>query len=174
MPSRGAIKDSEREEAPSKDDEKGDDREEHEAPRKAAKASRVAGRSNWQRFKAWFRDFRLYIYVLFFAGSFVLFFLGILSIWAQRMLGPGLESWFKALGSYNSYLFFAGLVCIITAAYVFFALLSKLSEFRRLVSTKSKGDFVHSLDRIERLAFELGTQANEVVADRKREFRIRH
>ncbi len=174
MPSRRPIKDSGGEKAPPQDDLKDADTEQDAAPRRAPKASRVAGRSKWQRFKSWFRDFRLYMYVLFFAGSFVLFFLGVLSIWAQRLLGPGLESWFKALGSYNSYLFFAGLVCIITSAYVFFALLSKLAEFRRLVSTKSKGDFVHGLDRIERLAFELGTQANEVVADRKREFRIRH
>ncbi len=170
MPSRGAIKDSDAEELPAHDDEDGGE----DSHRRGAKASRVAGRSTWQRFKAWFRDYRLYIYVLFFAGSFVLFLLGVLSIWAQRLFGAGLEGWFKSIGSYNSYLFFAGLVCIVAAAYLFVALLSKLSEFRRLVSTKSKGDFVHSLDRIERLAFELGSEANEVVADRKREFRIRH
>ncbi len=170
MPSRAAIKDSETEGAAPKDDRG----EEDAAPRRGGRASRVTGRSSWQRFKAWFRDLRLYIYVLFLAGSVLLFLLGVLSIWAQRLFGTGLEGWFKSIGNYNSFLFFAGLVCIVTAAYLFFSLLSKLAEFRRLVSTKSKGDFVHSLDRIERLAFELGTHANEAVADRKREFRIRH
>ncbi|HKZ60503.1 MAG TPA: hypothetical protein VJ547_11760 [Candidatus Thermoplasmatota archaeon] len=175
MPSRRAIKDSEDEERPPDDgDGRSTDPDEGPAPRKGGKAPRVAGRSTWQRFKAWFRDFRLYIYVAFFAASFLLFLLGILSIWAPRMLGPGLEGWFRSMGSYNSYLFFFGLVCIVTAAYLFFALLAKLAEFRRLASTNSKGDFVHSLDRIERLAFELGTHANEYVAQRKREFRIRH
>jgi len=131
MPSRRAIKDSEDEERPPDDgDGRSTDPDEGPAPRKGGKAPRVAGRSTWQRFKAWFRDFRLYIYVAFFAASFLLFLLGILSIWAPRMLGPGLEGWFRSMGSYNSYLFFFGLVCIVTAAYLFFALLAKLAEFR--------------------------------------------
>lgn len=174
MPSRRTIKDSEDGDGAAETGGEAVDSGGGRAQRKGGKASRVAGRSTWQRFKAWFRDFRLYMYVAFFAGSFLLFLLGVLSIWAPRMLGPGLEGWFRSLGSYNSFLFFFGLVCIVAAAYLFFALLAKLAEFRRLVSTNSKGDFVHSLDRIERLAFELGTHANEVVAVRKREFRIRH
>lgn len=171
MPSRASIKDSDAGTTPVPGE---DGAHQGEEGRKASKPSRVTGRSTWQRFKAWFRDNRLFLYVLFFAGSFFLFLLGVLSIWAQPLFGAGLESWFKAIGNYDSYLFFAGLVCIVTAGYLFFALLSKLTEFQRLVSTRSKGDFVHSLDRIERLAFELGTHANEAVADRKREFRIRH
>lgn len=181
MPSRREIKDSheddeEGDEPAAERDEPGEEgeAEDDRAARKAARAARAAGRTRWQRLKAWFRDARLYLYAAFFAGSFLLIVLGSLSIWAPRALGPGLESWFRSVGSYNAYLFFGGFVFILAAAYLFLGLLTKRREFKRLVSTKSKGDFVHSLDRIERLAFELGSHENDIVAARKREFKIRH
>lgn len=184
MPSRREIKDShaddEAKEAASRAHDEdaegtGEGAEGAARPsRKTAKAARAAGRTRWQRFKAWYRDARLYLYAAFFAGSFLLAILGFLSVWAQRALGAGLESWFKSIGAYNTYLFLAGFLCILTSAYLFLSLLSKRARFKRLVSTKSKGDFVHSLDEIERLAFELGSHENEIVANRKREFKIRH
>lgn len=184
MPSRREIKDSHEEDdeggdaAPQddadEDRDEGEAQEDDKAARKASKARRAAGRSRWQRLKAWFRNARLYLYAGFFAGSFLLILLGVLSIWSPRALGPGLEGWFRSIGSYNTYLFFVGFLSILTAAYLFLGLLTKRREFKRLVLTKSKGDFVHNLDRIERLAFELGSHENDIVASRKREFKIRH
>lgn len=178
MASRREINSSddegEEQDGPEEGEERGVDDEEDELPRKGRKGSRVTGRTPWQKLKAWFRDFRLYLYAAFFAGSFLLAVLGVLSVWNPRLLGPGVEAWFRSIGSFNSYLFLAGFIFFLAATYLFFGLLSKRAEFKRLVSTKSKVDFVHSLDRIERLAFELGTHENEIVASRKREFRIRH
>lgn len=140
----------------------------------ARKGPRAAGRTRFQRVKAWFRDTRRFLYAAFFAGSFVLALLGVLSVFAPGALGAGLAAWFATLQNFNAYLFLAGLICIFTSGYLFFGLMAKRAEFKRLVSTKSKADFTHSLDHIERLAFELGSHENEVVAARKREFRIRH
>ncbi len=154
-------------------DEGEEDAADESAPRRSRKRAK-GGRTTFQRLKAWFRDTRLYLYCIFFALSLILFILGTLSAFAPTAFGSGLADWFRSIGNYNTYLFLAGFLCIITAAYLFLGLLGKRTEFMRLVSTKSKGDFVHSLDRIERLAFELGTDENEIVAARKREFKIRH
>jgi hypothetical protein len=151
-----------------------EDGQERDSRRAKSKRERVAGRSTWQRFKAWFRDDRLYLYAAFFLGSIILAVLGVLSAWAPTLLGEGLANWFRAIGSFNTYLFLFGFICLFSAGYLFFGLMFKRAEFQRLVSTKSKADFTHSLDHIERLAFELGTHENEVVAARKREFKIRH
>lgn len=178
MASGRDIKGSDEEEeegAPEDEDEQEDgEGEERDNRRAKSKRDRVAGRTPWQRFKAWFRDFRLYLYAAFFLGSIILAVLGVLSIWAPTLLGEGLGNWFRALANFNTYLFLFGFICLFSAGYLFFGLMFKRAEFQRLVSTRSKGDFVHSLDRIERLAFELGTHENNVVAARKREFKIRH
>jgi len=138
------------------------------------RAEPPGGRTPWQHFKARYRDARLWVYTAFFAVSLVIVVFGILSIWFRRAFGPWLEDRFTEMGPWNTWLFIAGFFMILTAGYLYGALLSKKAEFHRLVATKSKGDFVHSLDRIERLAFELGTRENQVVVDRKRDFKIRH
>lgn len=142
--------------------------------RRDRRAEPAGGRTPWQHFKARFRDNRLWVYTAFFAVSFVIVFVGVLSIWFRRAFGPWLEERFTEIGPWNTWLFILGFFMILTAGYLYGALLLKKAEFHRLVATKSKGDFVHSLDQIERLAFELGSRESEVVARRKREFKIRH
>jgi hypothetical protein len=135
---------------------------------------RAGGRTPWQQFKAQFRDARLWVYTTFFIAALLVAVFGVFSIWMKRALGPWFEARFNELGPWNTWLFILGLIAILAASYLYLTLLYKKREFHRLISTKSKGDFVHSLDRIERLAFELGTHENEIVVARKREFKIRH
>jgi len=178
MASRRDIKDSDEEQEEALDEEEGegqggDDASEEEESR-VSRAVATGGRSRMQRFKAWFRDVRLDVFVLCFTGSLVLFVIGVMSVWAPNLLGAGLAGWFSSLGGGNVYLFLLGFFCLAGSGYFFGALLTKRSEFHRLVKTKAKSDFVRSLDKIERLAFELGTKESEIVAKKKREFRIRH
>jgi len=135
---------------------------------------RASGRTPWQQFKARFRDARLWVYTAFFIAALLIAVFGVFSLWMKRALGPWFEAQFTAMGQWNTWLFIVGLLLIMTASYLYLNLLYKKREFHRLISTKSKGDFVHSLDKIERLAFELGTHENEIVVARKREFKIRH
>jgi len=159
-----------------------EDEEEEEAPllsrrerAEAARArSRPVGRSNWQRFKARFRDTRLPIYAAFFTVSLVVFILAVMAYWRPNALGSWMESQFVAIGVYKPWFLIGGILMILTASYYYLALIAKRREFYVLVTTKSKGDFVRNQDQIERLAFELGSQELEVVAARKKEFRIRH
>jgi hypothetical protein len=134
----------------------------------------AGGRSRMQLFKAWFRDARFDLYFLFFVGSVVLFVLGTAGVFARNLLGSGLADWFRSIGGFTMYLFVLGLLLLGASAYLFGGLVLKRNEFQRLVSTKSKSDFVRTLDRVERLAFELGTKESEIVADKKREFKVRH
>jgi hypothetical protein len=160
----------------------GSDEPDEEAPllsrrerAEAARArSRPVGRTAWQRIKARFRDLRLPIYAAFFTVSLVVFILAILAYVRPNALGSWMESQFSQLGNYKSWFLIGGTLLILTASYYYLALIAKRREFNVLVATKSKGDFVRNQDRIERLAFELGSQELEVVAVRKREFRIRH
>lgn len=181
MASRRDIKDSDDEQEASPDEAERESQgeaqegEEGEAEESSTgRAQAASGRSRMQRFKAWFRDVRLDVYVLFFTGSLVLFVIGTMSVWGRGLLGAGLENWFNSLGGGNAYLFLFGFLCLAASAYFFASLVNKRSEFHRLVKTKAKSDFVRSLDKIERLAFELGTKESEIVAKKKREFRIRH
>jgi hypothetical protein len=178
MASRRDIKDSDEEQTEALDEEEGEGQESQdegeEEESRVGRAVAAGGRSRMQRFKAWFRDVRLDVYVLAFTGSLVLFVIGTMSVWARGLLGAGLEAWFASIGGGNVYLFLLGFLCLAASGYFFGALLTKRSEFHRLVKTKAKSDFVRSLDKIERLAFELGTKESEIVAKKKREFRIRH
>lgn len=181
MPAERDLKESSEEDE--EEAEQGD--EDDDAPEVVEKTSRGSrrrdrradppgGRTPWQHFKARFRDMRLWVYTAFFAVSLVILVFGILSIWFRRAFGPWLEDRFNEMGPWNTWLFIAGFFLMLTAGYLYGALISKKAEFHRLLATKSKGDFLHSLDRIERLAFELGSRESEVVAARKREFKIRH
>jgi hypothetical protein len=177
MAARRDIKDSDEEEEASRDEGDGEAQESDEGEEEESRSGRAVatgGRSRMQRFKAWFRDVRLDVYVLAFTGSLVLFVVGTMSVWARGLLGAGLENWFNSLGGGNVYLFLFGFLCLAASGYFFASLLTKRSEFHRLVKTKAKSDFVRALDKIERLAFELGTKESEIVAKKKREFRIRH
>lgn len=167
MASRREIDDS---------DEEGDDdsqREEDDAPSRKRR-SISGGRSRMQRFKAWFRDARLDLYFIFFAGSILFFVLGFMAMFAPRAFGPGLESWFGSLGGGNVYFFVGGIFALLVTGYLFGGLIIKREEFKRLVQTKAKSDFIRNLDKVERLAFELGTKESQIVADKKKAFKIRH
>jgi hypothetical protein len=172
MASRSAIKDSDGER---EDDQDGgaDDEDERGSPARTRKQL-AGGRSRGQRFKAWFRDVRIDLYFLFFVGSIVLFVLGFLSVFYRRGFGPGLEAWFNSLSGANALLFLGGILCLLAAGYLFLGLILKRRHFERLIKTRAKSDFVRNLDKIERLAFELGTKESQAVADRKKEFKIRH
>jgi len=198
MPARDRIKQSsEDEDEPAREDEEEEveadgneaeeaeeeeEEEEEEEPllsrrerAEAARArSRPVGRTRWQRFKSKFRDLRLPIYAAFFTVSLVVFILAVLAYVRPNALGSWMEDQFKQLGNYKSWFLIGGILLILTASYYYLALIAKRREFNVLVATKSKGDFVRNQDRIERLAFELGSQELEVVAARKKEFRIRH
>lgn len=104
----------------------------------------------------------------------MLFFLGIMAIWFPQSLGPGMADAFAQMGPFGSYFFLLGLVLFLVVTYNAAGYMLKRREFVRLVATKSKGDFIRTQDRIERLAFELGSREQDIVTSRKREFRIRH
>lgn len=145
-----------------------------EEERSLSKGRAAGGRTRFQSLKAWFRDSRWILYLLFFTGSLILFALGTASVFAPSVLGAAVADWFRGIGSYNTYLFLLGFIALASSGYLYGALISKRTQFHRLVSTKSKSDFVRSLDKVERLAFELGSEESEIVAKKKREFRIRH
>lgn len=132
------------------------------------------GRTRMQRFKAAFRDIRLEVYVFFFLGGLVLMVFGVAAEFSQGLLGPAMAAWFRSLGGAAPAFFLGALIVFGLAGYLFGGLITKRREFVHLVSTKAKSDFVRNLDKIERLAFELGTKESDIVAAKKREFKIRH
>ena len=91
-----------------------------------------------------------------------------------RGFGDDMRGAFEGMGGYTGYFFVLGLVLFSAAAYYSAIYITKVREFARLVRTESKSDFIRLQDKIERLAFELGSREQAEVAARKREFRIRH
>ena len=179
MASRREIKESdepEEDEAGEDEDEaqEADVEDERPARRKSARKPIGGGRTRMQRFKAWFRDVRLEIYTLFFVGGVILLVIGLAGYFAQSLLGSQMASWFRSLGGATPALLLGGLVAFGVPAYLLGGLMGKRREFLHLVRTRAKSDFVRNLDKIERLAFELGTKESDIVAAKKREFKIRH
>lgn len=183
MASRRAINESdEPDEDEQSDDEQSDDEEqqgdgeEDTGGRRRRSSGRPTGRgrTRMQRFKAAFRDVRLEVYTAFLFGGTILFVVGIVAYFAPNALGSAMASWFRSLGGATPALFIGTLIVFGIAAYMFGGLIAKRREFLHLVGTRAKSDFVRNLDKIERLAFELGTKESDIVAAKKREFKIRH
>jgi hypothetical protein len=131
-------------------------------------------KGRWRALKAWWREARRWGYPAAVAGTLLLFIFGVAAVWFPSAFGPDVRGAFEAMGAFTGYFFLVGLLLFAPSAYLATLYLLKAREFARLVETPSKGDFIKTQDRIERLAFELGRREQDQVAARKKEFRIRH
>ncbi|HEX9709547.1 MAG TPA: hypothetical protein VGB42_06225 [Candidatus Thermoplasmatota archaeon] len=131
-------------------------------------------RGRWRAAKAWWRDARWWGLPAALGGAGLWFVSGVAALWFPQAFGADLGGFFAAMGPFTSYFFLVGLILFLVVAYLATGYLLKRREFGRLIKTKSKGDFIRTQDRIERLAFELGHREQDLVAARKKEFRIRH
>lgn len=172
MAKRSTIKESS---AP-EDDVEGETEEPRRRSRPASRSgSRRRGpRGWWRALKGWWRDARRLGLPVLFVLALAFFVLGIAAVWAPTAFGPEMAGFYSSMGGFASYFFLLALLVFASVGYVAGAYLTKLREFSRLVGTKSKGDFIRTQDKIERLAFELGTHQQDEVTARKKEFRIRH
>jgi hypothetical protein len=85
----------------------------------------------------------------------------------------GLTGFFDFIGNYIYWLFILALGVLIICAWLLSDMILKLKKFNKLIDTNSKAVFVRHQNEIEELAWKLGTKYLEIVADRKRELRIR-
>lgn len=131
-------------------------------------------RGRWRGVKAWWRDARRWGLPVLLVLALGLLVLGVSAVWAPTAFGPDLAGVFGQMGAFASYFFLFGLIVFAAVGWFTGAYLTKMREFSRLVGTKSKSDFIRTQDRIERLAFELGSNEQDQVTARKKEFRIRH
>ena len=156
----------EEEQAADEGDDGQDEGDSEEAPK--------VPRARRKEFKAWWRDSRWWLYPVVFFGGFAFFLIGVASVWVQGLFGPWMQDRFREFGGWNTWLLLLSFISFGIGLWLEGGYVAKRREFLHLVKTKSKGDFVRTQDRIERLAFELGTREQDIVASRKREFRIRH
>lgn len=168
MSSRREIKASSVEDDAASDD--GEQGTEAEPEEKRGKRRKVGLR---KQLKAWFRENRLWIYTGLFLLGIIAFVVGVASLWAKKALGTDMERWFDSIGNANGPLFLGALFLFLMGAYLYIGLAYKKADFRKLVTTNSKAEFLRNKDHLERLAFDLGKAEQEWLAERKAQFRIR-
>lgn len=76
-------------------------------------------------------------------------------------------------GNWIYWVMILGTVFLLMGAFFFLDFIVKRKEFYKLFDEKSKSKFIKNQDRIEELAWRLHPKYEEMVIDRKKEFRIK-
>lgn len=77
-------------------------------------------------------------------------------------------------GNWNWWLLTLGVILISVGGWLTYDTFKKKSEFEEYINTDSKKKFVQNLRDLEEIAYKLGPKYEERLAEKKREWRIKH
>ena len=117
------------------------------------------------------RKFDVSLLLAIFGGF--LSFLSILSMLAEEG-GTGLSNTIADLfGDWTYWLFILGTAAFIVGVFYLLDYIRKARELKKLLAEPGKSKFIQNQDRIEELAWRLGSKFEVTVVDKKKELKIR-
>lgn len=106
------------------------------------------------------------------SGGF-LSFLSVLAILAEDV-GTGFSNTISDIfGEWTYWIFILGAAAFIVGIFYLFDYIRKVREIRKLLAEPGKSKFIQNQDRIEELAWRLGTKFEVGVVEKKKELKIR-
>lgn len=127
------------------------------------------------RMKFFYENFAIWTVVVFILGV-VTSFLGILGTFMRNSLPDflsGIKPTLDAIGDWNLWLVIVGPLLLVTGGWYVFDRIASKREFAGYMEANSKAVFVKNRQRVEELAWKLGSTYREKVSLRLTEYKIR-
>ncbi|MBX8635865.1 MAG: DUF3198 domain-containing protein [Thermoplasmata archaeon] len=124
--------------------------------------------------KAFTREFRFELSVLMLAIGVVITFVSALGLFVPKLPAYllGFQPAIKAIGSWLYWLLVIGPIMLVGGLWWFVDSVKKTFELMKYLKVDSKAKFVKNLEEIEYLAWVLPRKYEDMVIDKKRQFKI--
>lgn len=97
--------------------------------------------------------------------------ISVLGLWFKELI-PQLKSVLEQLSWWNLWLLIISPFIVIIGGYYFIEQIYNRREFKKLIKTNSKREFLTHIDRLEELTYLLTKKHRKILHEKKKEFRI--